>query len=283
MNPALFGADVVGPPLPFAPFRTAFCIPGALPGDPWGDGKIWTPALGCFPLEKQNAWCDALLLRQYGWCVYQLSGLPYRGDYPPLALDIDRIVRDLKLLRRRTLRSIIAFDDQRVPDLSYLAPVAAATQHLVDATLGVFELNGVNGIDWDETKTASVLQQQHNLWPNAICGFHSTTQDNGGKGFGELSFWQEVAPYVDVYFLQQSAWSHTLDDTANRAHDFAQRLIGGADGWPVLRKGVVLAEETTSMTYRSWNEAQGMHVTDWLMHAITPRPSGYLDSGSIEP
>ena len=37
----------------------------------------------------------------------------------------------------------VALDDRRWPDLSYLQPVAAVTQDLVDCVMGIYEVNGV--------------------------------------------------------------------------------------------------------------------------------------------
>lgn len=265
-----------------APFRGAFCIPNALPGIPFGDGnRIWTPAFGCY---AGTPWQDAIIgqtkSRHYTWFEYQVSGWPYHQDYPELAVDVPRIVADLTKLKQAGLATIIAFDDTRL-DLSYLQPVAAATQGLVDCVMGIYELNGV--VSWNEDEVARILEQQHQLWPNAVNAFHSTTQDNGGKGFGERPFWQRVAPFVDVYFLQQSAFNHTLPDTANRASDFSVRLQGPNAGWVQLRRGMILFEETTSATYRTKPEAYGVQTTDQLMGMITPRPAGYMDGGSVTP
>jgi hypothetical protein len=265
-----------------APFRGAFCIPNALPGIPFGDGKrIWTPAFGCY---TGTPWQDAMIgqtkSRHYTWFEYQVSGWPYRQDYPELAVDPQRTYTDLMKLKQAGLATIIAFDDTRL-DLSYLHPVAAATQGLVDCVMGIYELNGV--VSDNEDDVARILEQQHQLWPKALNAFHSTTQDNGGKGFGERPFWQRVAPFVDVYFLQQSAFNHTLPDTANRASDFSPRLQGPHAGWVQLRRGMVLFEETTSATYRTKPEAYGVQTTDQLMGMITPRPAGYMDGGSVTP
>lgn len=273
-------------PLPFTPFKGAFCIPDALPGIPYGDGKrIWTPAFGCYDATWQDRMIDQTLARRYPWLEYQVSGKPYRDDYPELDTDPARVRRDLLRLRQRGIRNIIAFDDRR-EDLSYLEPIAAVTQDLVDCTMGIYEVNGVfaepNGTFSAKTyaRVEAVLKRTKELWPNAINAFHSTTQDNGGLGFGEKDFWDRMAPYVDVYFLQQSAWEHTPADTANRAQDFTSRLQGGLNGWHVLKYGVVLFEETTSKTYRGSPESYGVNMTNDLLNRISPRPTGFMDGGS---
>jgi hypothetical protein len=267
------------PPLPFVPFSGAFCIPDALPGIPFGDGnRIWTPAFGCYPEHWQHRICDEMRLRRYGWLEYQVSGKPYREDYPELAVDPARVVHDLVLLRQRGLRSIMAFDDTK-EDLTYLEPIAAVTQDLVDCTMGLYEVNGV--FDWDEDRVARVLERTKQLWPKAINAFHSTSQDDGGRGFGDKTFWLRVAPFVDVYFLQQSAWNHSFAATVDRAMDFALRLIPGSNGWPKLKYGMILFEETTSVTYRGLSETYGIHIIDQLLAAISPRPTGFMDGGTV--
>lgn len=290
--------------LPFTPFRGAFCIPGALPGIPYGDGaRIWTPAFGCYannggsgpaPVDWQDKIIEETKRRGYTWLAYQISGRPYGNDYPELALDPDRTVRDLRKLHHAGLHTIVAFRDDVGTDCAYLQAVADVTQGLVDATMGIYESNGV--FDWDEAKVLSVLAQQHQLWPNAICAFHSTSQDNGGRGFGEADFWRKAAAVgVNCYFLQQSCWPRRMVDgeretqanaereAADRAEDFVSRLQYGLHGWPILPHGVVLFEETTSRTYRDWNESAGVNVMDELFRLIPHRPAGFMDSGSIVP
>jgi len=265
-------------PLPFAPFAGAFCIPDALPGIPYGDGKrIWTPAFGCYSSDWQDRIIEETRKRHYSWLEYQVSGRPYGWDYPELAVDPARVVRDLTKLRLAGLRSIVAFDDTR-EDLGYLEPIAAVTQGLVDCTMGIYEVNGV--FDWDEARVLRILERTKQLWPKAINAFHSTTQDNGSRGFGERPFWDAAAPFTDVYFLQQSAWNHEFASTVDRAEDFCYRLIPGNNGWPKLRYGVVLFEETTSVTYRGEPESYGVGMIDRLLAAIPTTPSGFMDGGS---
>lgn len=264
-------------PLPFAPFRGAFCIPNALPGIPYGDGKrIWTPAFGCY---RGTSWQDAMLAqlvqRRHNWIEIQVSGSPYRGDYPEIPLDPQACRADLIKIRKAGLRSIIAFRDDVGADCRYLEPLAAATQGLVDCVMGIYESNGV--FDWDEDQVVHVLQEQHRLWPTAINAFHSTTQDNGGRGFGEAPFWNRVAGFVDVYFMQQSGWNHSVADTADRFSDFAVRLNNGINGWPKLKYGVVEFELTTSQTYRTWSEQQGIDMMTAVVNACSTKPTGWMD------
>lgn len=271
------------------PWASAFCIPDALPGIPFGDGRrIWTPAFACYAglADWQDQICAELRRRRYCWLEYLISGRPYNQDYPEIPLDVARTVADLTRIRRAGLSTIVAFRDDVGPDCGYLREVAAATQDLVDCTMGIYESNGVFAEPDGSYSAATyaqvedVLAQQHALWPRAITAFHSTSQMNGQRGFGEHDFWTRVAPFVDCYFLQQTAWTSTLADTANRAQDFTERLMAGKAGWPVLREGVALFEETTSKTYRGWTEAQGVAVMDQLLSLITPRPVGFLDGGT---
>lgn len=266
------------------PFRGAFCIPDALPGIPYGDGKrIWTPAFGCYAgTPWQDAMIGATKSRHYTWFEYQVSGWPYHQDYPELAVDVSRIYADLMKLKQAGLATIIAFDDTRL-DLSYLQPVANATQGLVDCVMGIYEVNGV--VDWNEDEVIRILTAQGKLWPKAINAFHSTSQDNGGRGFGERPFWERATSEANVscYFLQQSAWNHPIASTADRASDFSVRLQGPHAGWVELPRGMILFEETTSVTYRTEPESYGVHMIDDLMSLITPRPAGYMDGGTVTP
>lgn len=270
----------VSPIQPWMAPRGAFCIPDALPGSSYGDGKrVWDPAFGCFDSGTQDRMIQAHLSRGHNTMVYQVSGLPYHNDYPELDADPARVVRDLSKIRAAGLQTIICLDDRRL-DLSYLAAVAAATQGLVNCVMGIFEVNGV--VDWNEDEVIRILTAQHNLWPGAMNAFHSTSQDNGGRGFGERPFWERAVheAVVECYFLQQSAWLHTPEDTANRASDFCSRLQGPHAGWFSLPYGMVLFEETTSVTYRTAPESYGIEMMDTLMNLVQPRPMGFMDGGS---
>lgn len=259
------------------PFAGALCIPDTLKSY-CGHNRYWSTAFGCLNRQEQSEWLDLLDERKYKWQFYQLSGSPYHGDYPELPLDINRIVSDLSYIRSRGFGTIINFRDDVGTDCSYLRPVAEATQGLVDCCMGIFESNGV--FDWDEDKVVSVLWQQHQLWPKAINAFHSTCQNNELRGFGEKSFWDKVSSFVDVYFLQQNAWDYPAASVANRAQDFVERLQGGVAGWPILKYGVILAEETTTATYHlDWTEQMGIDKMEQLLGMINPRPKGFLDGG----
>lgn len=289
--------DSLGLPKPIpavpsaAPFRGAFCIPNASPGIPFGDGqRDWTPAFGCY---AGTGWQERMIKNQldrhYTWFEYQISGKPYRDDYPTLAVDVARIVADLTKLKQAGLATIVAFDDTRL-DLSYLQPVADATQDLVDCVMGIYELNGV--VNWNEDEVIRILKAQHDLWPRAVNAFHSTTQDNGGRGFGERPFWERAVAeaHVDVYFLQQSGWNHSVNDCADRAHDFHIRLMQNPDrpdvkpGWVTLPRGMVHFELSTSVIYRGWTEAQGVQLMDQVLAAIKQKSgyamAGFMDSGT---
>lgn len=261
------------------PFTGALNIPNAFTYIPYGDNRRqWSTAFGCYSRDWQRQFLDNLAARNYKWQFYQLSGSPYRGDYPELSLDVARIVSDLTYIRSRGFGTIINFRDDVGSDCSYLKPVADATQGLVDCVMGIFESNGV--FQGDTEKVVSVLEQQHQLWPKAINAFHSTCQNNELPGFGERAFWEKVSPFVDVYFLQQDAWDFPAASVANRAQDFCERLMNGVAGWPILRRGVVLAEETTTATYHfDWTEHDGIYKMQQLLSMINPRPVGFLDGG----
>jgi hypothetical protein len=276
------------PLAPALPFKGAFCIPNVLPGIPFGDGKrIWTPAFGCYAgTPWQDRILDAGVARGHTWFLPQISGFPYRQDYPELALDPARIAADLTKIHSRGIRTLVSFRDDQGDDLSYLQPVAAITQDLVDGIFGIFEVNGVLR---DPLKVLNVLKQSRALWPKAILGVHFTDLVQS-ESFGLVDFTRAVNEAgLNVLFFQASGWIQSVDQVAARVADFTRRLGGPRmHGYPTLSHGVVLAELTTSRTYRDWTEAQGVAYAD----AVRGRPmapdegimsvpvTGYLDGGT---
>jgi len=284
-----------GPPVPpIGPWvepRGAFCIPGALPGSPYGDGRrIWDPAFGCYELWYQQEIIKQHVKRNHNVLLYQISGFPYHNDYPELDVDPARTVRDLTLLREANIQPIVIFDDRRFPDLSYLAPVAAATQDLVCGVMGIME---VNGVVRDVNLWMQMMQQQKALWPGATHGVHLMDVMGGESyGFFKPEGWaQAIGLGLDLFFFQAAAWLHSTGDVAARAADYTRRLGGpGMNGYPTLPKGVVQTECYTSLTYREqMTEAQSISLNDQIRAAVPGKPdgryvsvpmTGYMDGGT---
>lgn len=280
----------IPPPLPpEVPFRGAFCAPDALPGIPYGDGRrVWAPAFGCYAgTPWQDRMLDMCVARRHTWFEYQISGWPYHRDYPELALDPARTVADLTKIRSRGLRTIVAFRDDRGPDLSYLAPVAAATQDVVDLVMGIYE---VNGVLQDPDLVLSVLVQSRRLWPRALLAVHFTDLMEG-ESHGLVNWHQAVdMAGLNALFFQAAGWLHTPEDVAARLADYTRRLGGPQfHNYPTLTHGVVVFELTTSKTYRGeLTEAQGVAYTDAVL-AVPMAPdggvmsvpaTGFLDGGT---
>ena len=97
-------------------WRGSFCIPGALPGSPYGNGsRIWTPAYRCYDDHWRAEIRKAYLARKYTHFVYNAGGLPYGSDYPELADDPARVARDLEELLEAGLVPVVCCTDDRQP------------------------------------------------------------------------------------------------------------------------------------------------------------------------
>lgn len=277
--------------LPARPLYGAFCIPGALPGIPFGDGKrIWTPAFACYANSTwQDRMLDAIVARRYNVLEYQVSGFPYRGEYPEIPLDIRRTVDDLDRIHRRDVATMIAFRDDVGVDLGYLRGVAAATQDLVDYVMGIYECNGVFK-DGTGASVLAMLVQARTLWPRAKLGVHFTDL-MGSESYG-LVDWQQAVDRANLNLLlfQASGWAYTPAQVAARVADYTRRLGGpGWHGYPTLSDGINLFELTTSKTF--WDgmtEAEGVAYTD-AVRACPMAPdggvwsvpvTGFLDGGT---
>ena len=278
------------PPQP-SYLASAFCIPDGAPGLPYGDRRrIWTPACACYDPPEQRRMIEALQIRGYNALEYQVSGWPYRRDYPEIAIDVASTVRDLTLIKENHLRTVVAFRDDRGPDLSYLRSVAAATQDLVDYCMGIYE---VDGVFRDPAIVLSVLRQSRTLYPRAKLALHLTARDRGHESYGVDGapfWWACAAPDIglDCYFFQTSGWIDQRYSIA-RLQDYTRRLMAGFHGYPILPGGVIDFENTTTKTYSStMSEAQGVSFTDALMNApLDPdegvravRPAGFMDAGT---
>src|SRR5258708_4591219 len=272
---------------PVLPFRGACCIPTALPGIPFGDGRrIWTPAFGCYAgTSWQDRILDACVARGHTWFEYQISGWPYRRDYPELLLDIPRIVADLARIRSRGIRTLVAFRDDQGADLTYLLPVAAATRGLVDGVFGIYEVNGVLK---NADRVLDVLVQSRALWPEALLGVHfMDLVAQGQESYGLLDFGRAVREAgLNMLLFQASGGVQSPSDVAARLADFTRRLGGPRfHGYPTLSHGIVLAELTTSRTYRDWSETRGIAYSDAVRArpmatdggVLSVFPTGYLD------
>ena len=280
-------------PVPVPPvnpnhWQGAFCIPNTLPGIPYGDGtRIWTPAFGCYSQVWQDRIITEFKHRGYTHFEYLISGFPYSNHYPYLPADTTRIVFDLYKLKQAGLATIVAFDDSRGEDCSYLTDVAAHTQDLVDWVMGIYEVNGVLK---DPNKVLDVLKQSHALWPKARIAVHFTPLDEGNESYGLVDFQRaKDEAGLQALLFQSANWNHP-DEIISRIRDFQLRLQVGYHSW-AHPFDIVAFELSTSRTYRDWTEGQGVSLSDYVMQqtslpftqeGFTTIPlTGFCDGGTV--
>jgi hypothetical protein len=265
--------------------RGAFCIPKALFGD-----RLWWPNFLNEPEARQDEMIRQTLLRGYNHGEIQVSGIPYPG-YPEIPLDLTLLRRGLQKMKAAKLTTIVAFRDDRGPDLSYLQAVVPQAADLIDWCMGIYEINGVLQ---SADKVLGVLTQARALLPNAKLAVHFTAQDPGTESYGLVDWARAKADAnLNAYFFQVSGWlDGGLVQGQVRIADWTRRLMGGFHGYPILSDGVYDFENTTTKTFRDeWTEAQGVAYTDALMNtplvpdgsgpgAMSIRPSGFNDGGS---
>ena len=278
------------PPLKWDPPRGAFCIPNGAPGLPFGDGRrIWDPAFACYDVPDQQRILNAHLDRGHNTLEYQLSGWPYHQDYPEIPVNPYQALADLTLIKQYGLQTMVAFDDTRWPDLSYLAPVARLTQHVVDCVMGIYE---VNGVVQDLEVYFSILEQSKALWPRAKQAVHLMDVMGGESyGFFTADGWRRCRDLgLNLFLLQAAGWRYTTSAVAARIADYTRRL-GGPEmhGYPTLSDGVVQFEVvTTELYHEGWSEAQGVAFNDDVRRQVPGHPdgpfvsvpvTGFMDSG----
>lgn len=258
----------------------AFCIPDALFGD-----RLWWPNFLNEPEQRQDEIIRQTLRRGYNHGEVQVSGVPYPG-YPEIPLDATLLAAGLRKMRAAGLQTVVAFRDDRGPDLSYLRWTVDRCADLIDWCMGIYECNGVFK---DPAIVLDMLKQCRALLPRAKLAVHFTAQDPQSESHG-LVDWQraKTEANLNAYFFQVSGWlPNGLEWGIVRIADFTRRFMHG------LGIDVYDFENTTSKTFRNeWTEAQGVAFTDALMNAplvpdprfgnvMSVRPAGFCDGGSI--
>jgi hypothetical protein len=271
------------PPPTTGALKGAFCIPYALFGD-----RLWWPNYLNEPEQRQDEMIRQTLLRGYNHGEIQVSGVPYPG-YPEIPLDSNLLRSGLAKMRAAGLQTVVAFRDDRGPNLSYLRGIIDINADLIDWCMGVYECNGVFQ---DPGIVLDVLKQSRALLPNVKLAVHFTAQDPGTESYG-LVDWARAKSEANLnaYFFQVSGWlNNGLNNGIVRIADWTRRLMAGFHGYPILSEGVIDFENTTTRTFRNeWTEAQGVAYTDALMNAplapdggvLSVRPAGYCDGGSV--
>lgn len=276
------GGDIT-PPGPMADPRHpqgAFCIPTT--------PRVWWPAYLGVSDDEQDRYIAETLKRQYTFGQILVSGLPYANDYPRIEPDAERLWAGLGKMKAAGLTTIVAFDDSRGSDLSYLQPILAPSEALIDWCMGIYECNGVFK---DPNIVLDVLKQCRALLPHAYLAVHFTPLDEGQQSYG-LVDWQRAKDEANLQclFFQTAGWVVGIQESINRIQDFTRRLGGPQfHGYPTLELGVVDYENTTSLTYRyQMSEEDAAGFTNDVMNAtLEPDggvyavpPTGFADSGT---
>jgi hypothetical protein len=285
------------PPLPAESvrrkWRGAFCIPDALPGIPFGDGKrIWTPAFGCYAgTPWQDRIIDEFKKRRYTHFPYNWMGTPYRDQYPVMDSDPDRAYADLLKLRTAGMVPVVFVgQDDRGTDLSYAKAFAARCQALVPVVVPMWEINGPlrnANKDQEERDITSVTEQTHDLFPSALLYMHFT------PGHGSASYRDEGAWWTDMFnrgIIRGGLLSQDWDPANNRPtpkeqaaaglQNTAEHLRGRIGSFHCDLDNVAFEHTTTATFHQGMSEQEQRAYTDYLM-AHAPGIVGFCDGGTV--
>jgi len=294
-----FTVDVLEPspaPLPDLTYwRGCFCLPGALPGSPYGDGaRIWTPAYGCY----NDTWREAMRLeykrRGYTHFVYNAAGLPYANDYPELADDPDRVSRDLSELTADGLIPVVCATDDREPD-RVLESVGRCSD-LIPIVFPCWEQNGPLGNDTNRQKT--LICNVRDAVPAAQCWLHFTP-GHGAIGIPEDECWFWCQEQGTIGLLAQGGNKISnvdpvyegkgLETTAVRLSGMVGYVVPEWDGGSVPPSWGGLSQRTVKFEWGIY-ESYHSHVTEADLCAFTdafmpycPHVSGFCDGGTVHP
>lgn len=275
------------PSPPAYPLKGAFCIPDALPGIPWGDGRrIWTPAFTCYPADWQQRVLDAYAARGYTHFVYNVAR-PYHGDYPePDPLDDPRRVRrDLQAIKAAGLNTVVACCDDQ--DGGSVTPWRSIPENadLIDFAFPMWEMNGplgnatYNGDGTFSGRIVDCIKATISATPYSEHYLHFTA-GHGSIGTPEREGWMYVASLgIKGLFSQDSGYDRAPDadpqGTAAGLLDTAQRL-----GTLGLKN--VAFEQITLPTYQhraGYDEAFQRAYGAKLQQLTGGALAGFMDGG----
>ena len=279
-------------------FRGSFCIPGGLPGSPYGDGKrIWTPAYGCYDDTWRKKMRDAYKARGYTHFVYNLAGLPYGGDYPELADDPGRVRRDLQELEADGFVPVCCLTDDRNP--KHILNSASSCSDLICSYFPVWEMNGPLGDSnkaVEEQNCKDVILAARSAVPDADCWLHFTPGHGSISYASEQGGWEWCQEHGTVGLLGQGGNSISSSDPIYEGKGFettACRLAGMGgyvvpdwDGgavppsWNGMSQLAVKFEWGIYESYHSHaTEADLNHFTDQFM-TVAVHVNGFCDGGT---
>lgn len=265
-------------------WRGAFCIPDALPGIPYGDGKrIWTPAYGAYDDVWRPKILAAFKARGYTHFVYNTASPNgvYHNDYPATADDPARARRDLLEIRAAGLVPVCpAYDDTMLD-----APLRSFVENadLIPVCFPMWEMNGpLNG---DTARINAAIIATRSAAPHADCYIHFTA-GHGAGGEPEGAWWQQAAAHGVVGLLSQDDGYNRKTDgdpvgTAAGLEDTARHFRGEVAGWEGLHLlNVAFEQITTALYHWGWDEDMQLNYGAELLR-LAPSIAGFCDGGSF--
>jgi len=291
-----FTVEQLEQPLPPRPqtrvWKGAFCIPRALPGLPFGgadaNGRIWTPAYGCYDDGWRANIRAAYVSRGYTHFPYNCAGLPYGEDYPELADDSARVARDLTELMAAGLIPVVCATDDRNPWV--LCESFVINAGLVVVCFPCWEMNGPLGDDdkdIEEQNCKNAILRTRDAAPDAECYLHFTPGHGSISYADEIGGWQWCQANGTVGLLAQGSNRFAAEpaDVGGRGlESTAVRLAGLTElGAPPAWAGV--NQLTVKFEYGIWDmyhgtvsEMDACNYTQAFL-AYAPHVSGYCDGG----
>jgi hypothetical protein len=278
-----FQPFLINPDVDIRNWAGATCIPHALPGIPFGDGRrIWTPAYGCYDSHWRGQIRAAYRQRSYTHFVYNCAGLPYANDYPELADDPGRVARDLDELDRDGLVPVVvATDDRRNGEL---AQSFVANGARVRVCFPMWEMNGVLVNDLAAMQRCILATRA--AAPQADCYIHFTP-GHSSISEDEPGGWRWCQDQGTVGLLAQGANRFPPEDPASGGRGLestAIRLAGRVDlgappSWAGLHQLTVKFEYGVFDVYHGGvGEAEQRAYTETFL-AFAPTVAGFCDGG----
>ena len=279
------------PPMPNTRlWKGLFCMPRALPGIPYGDGKrVWTPAYGCYDEGWRANIRAAYKERGYTHFVYNAAGLPYADDYPELADDSQRVERDLTELLNAGLVPVVCCTDDRNPKVVLQSVINNAP--LIPVCFPVWEMNGPLG-DPDkaveEQNCKDIITKVRNALPLAECYLHFTPGHGSISYASEMGGWEWCQANGTTGLLAQGSNKFAEEDPKTGGEGLestAVRLAGLVDqgapeGWRGMNQLTVKFEYGIYDMYYN-DTVSEEQLCEYTMEFLSYAPNvvGYCDGG----
>src|SRR5262245_18888424 len=302
-----FAVEVLEQPLPDTTYwRGSFCIPGGLPGIPYGDSsRIWTPAYGGYDDAWRTRIREAYRVRGYTHFVLNVVGMPYAGDYPELFDEADRVARDLTELRNSGLIPVVFATDDR--DLktrmqagqAVIPSCVRACADQIPIIVPAWEMNGPLGDPnkaIEEQLQKDLILAVRDAVPEAECWLHFTPGHGSISYASEQGGWEWCQAQGTIGLLGQGSNKISNCDPIYEGKGFETTACGltGMGGYVVPDwDGGAVPPSWNGMHQRSvkfeWGiyESYHAHVTEQDLNRFTDQfltvalhVSGFCDGGT---